>query len=306
MANVRVIQPGAVKDKGAWPYTICIVANPWIEAPQNSGTFVADPIVTNEATFDERAAYVLDSVFGRLPGQAETMFSALADQFRIITIFDPDRPRKDANALVAHDNTNIVIARQPKFGPFLKSVTVDGIGKLRADVAFAITASATHDRSSAWFTNDNDGLDGRAFQLDDQEMAHRPDNTMPGTVALHISALSIVALHEFSHAASSWTNGMVVDLYIDGGDGLNKRRGRPILDQFCIYDGNPYASAMNRGGTLQYPEGWNSFHPQLSDPAYPAVMDDFWEAGEDQSQRCRHDLLTRQFLLDRIQAIMSR
>ncbi len=305
MATITVVQSGAEKANGGWPYTICIIANPWIEAPEGSGKFVADPIVLNQDSFNERAGYILQSVFGRLPGQAEAMLAGLADQFRVISVFDPDRPRLDRNALVAHDNTNIVVARQNKFAPFLKTITVDGMGKLRADVAFAVTASASHDRSSAWYTQDNEGLDGRDFMIDDLQMTHRPDNTMPGTVALHVSAVSIVALHEFGHAASSWSNGLIGDLYVDGGIGLNKRRPGPIPAQFCVYDGIEYASSTTRGGTLAYPADWVSYHPALSDPAYPAVMDDFWQAA-DGPEKCQHDRLTRQFLLDRIQAIMSR
>ncbi len=305
MATVKVIQAGAAKPAGKWPYTLCIIANPWIEAPEKSGTFVADPMVLNEAAFDTQVDYIQQSIFGRLPGQAESAFADLAADFRVISIFDADRPRKDSNCLVAHDNTNIVIARQDKFAPFLRSVPVAGMGKLRADVAFAVTASATHDRSSAWFTLDNDGLDGRDFTIDDQEMTHRPDNSMPGAVALHITATSIVALHEFGHAASSWTNGMVTDLYLDGGVGLNKKRPQPMPAQFCIYDGTPYATAPNRGGTLAYPADWTSYHSELSDPAYPAVMDDFWKSAGG-PEKCRHDRLTRQFLLDRIGTIMSR
>ena len=137
----------------------------------------------------------------------------------MISVFDPDRPRRDANALVEHDNTNIVMARQNKIAAFLKTVTIDGFGKLRADVAFAVTASATHDRSSAWYSLDDEGVDGAPFTIDELEMTHRFDNVMPGAVALHVTASSIVALHEFGHAASSWRNGMIGDL-------LRRRRGR--------------------------------------------------------------------------------
>ena len=304
MANVHIVQAGAAKPKGVWPYTIVIVANPWIESPQNSGQLLADPIMNNEPMFDSKVRYIVDSVTGRLPGQAEKMFQALSADWRIVSLFDPDRKRKNANALIAHDNTNIVVARQDKFPAFLAKVKLSKMGKLRADVAFAVTASATHNRCSGWFTLDDDTLPGRPFTIDGRPMVHRPQNKLPGAVALHVNARSLVALHEFSHSASSWTNGMVTDLYADAGDGLNKRRGRPIPADFCVYDNQTFAPASHRGGGLQYPAGWDSYHCELSDPAFPAVMDDYWQTSR--PEKCRHDKLTRQFLLDRIQTIMAR
>ena len=306
MANVRILQAGAAKPKGVWPYTIAIVANPWIESPQNSGQFIRDPIMNNEPMFDEKVRYIIDAVTGRLPGQAEKMFQALAAAWRIVSVFDDDLKRKNANSLIAHDNTNIVVARQPKFPDFLKKYKLAKIGKLRADVAFAVTASATHNRCSGWFTLDDDSVPGRPFTIDGEAMVHRPQNKLPGTVALHVNARSLVALHEFSHSASSWTNGMITDLYADAGDGLNKRRGRPIPGRFCVYDNQAFATAPNRGGTLTYPADWSSYHCELSDPAFPAVMDDYWQAAGNKPEKCRHDKLTRQFLLDRVQTIMAR
>lgn len=306
MANVRIIQAGAAKPKGVWPYTICIVANPWIESPQASGQFIRDPIVGNEPVFDAKVKAILDALTGRLPGQAEKMFAAPAADWRIVTVFDPDRPRKSANSLVTHDNTNMVVPRQKQFPPFLKKFKLPRFGKLRADVAFAVTASATHDRCSAWFTLDDEDSPGRPFTVDGLQMTHRQQNRLPGTVALHVNARPLVPLHEFGHAGSSWTNGMITDLYVDEGDGLNKRRQRPIPGRFCVYDNQDFASAPDRGGGLAYPPEWNSFHAELADPAFPAVMDDFGQAAGGRAEKCRHDKLTRQFLLDRVQTIMAR
>src|SRR5436190_4266312 len=306
MATVRTIQQGMIKPEEHWPYTIVVLANPWIEAPESPDGFVIDPIISNEDVFDERASFLLEAIFGRLPGQGETMLGTMAQDFRVISVFDAGRPRSDENALISHDNTNIVVPRQDKFAPFLETIEVTGMGRLKADVVFAITGSATHDRSSAWFTLDDEGVAGRSFTIDGRTMVHRPENIMPGTVALHTSASSIVGLHEFGHAASSWKNGMVTDLYVDGGSGINKRRGRPVPSLFAVYDGTRYAASANRGGTLTYPDDWTSYHCELVDTAYPAVMDDFWKAAGGKYERCRHDKLTRQFLLDRIRTIMSR
>ncbi|MEA3054396.1 MAG: hypothetical protein QOG72_3299 [Sphingomonadales bacterium] len=306
MANVKILQAGAAKPKGVWPYAICIVANPWIESPQDSGQIIADPIVGNEPMFDAQVRYIVDALTGRLAGQAEKMFAPLAADWRIVSIFDPGRSRKKKNALVAHDNTNIVVPVQPRFPPFLKEYKLPKMGKAEADVAFAVTASATHDRCSAWFTLDDDTVPGRPFTLDGKAMVHRPRNKLPGTAAIHVTAKSLVALHEFGHAASSWTNGMITDLYVDGGEGLNKRFGRPIPGRFCVYDNQSFLTAPNRGGILAYPAGWTSYHGELADPAFPAVMDDYWQAAGGRAEKCRHDKLTRQFLLDRVQTIMAR
>jgi hypothetical protein len=305
MANVRLIQKGAAKPKSVWPYTICILANPWIESPQNSGQFVRDPIVGNEPMFDSKVRYIVDCLTGRLPGQAEKMFQTLAAEWRVVSIFDPDRSRKKANALVAHDNTNIVVPVQPRFPELLKKYKLPKSGKLRADVAFAVTASATHSRCSAWFTRDDESAPGRPFTVDGAAMVHRQQNIHPGTVALHVNARSLVALHEFGHAASSWAS-KITDLYSDLDVGLNKRFGRPIPGAFCVYDNQTIAAAPDRGGGLAYPAGWTSFHSELADPGFPAVMDDYWQAAGGRAEKCRHDKLTRQFLLDRVQTIMAR
>src|SRR3954466_2671797 len=185
MANVKIVQLGAAKAKDVWPYTICIVANPWIESPQNSGQLISDPIVGNEAMFDEKVRYIVDALTGRLPGQAEKMFAPLAADWRIVSVFDPVRLRRKANALIAHDNTNIVVPVQPRFPDFLRKFRLPGLGKLRADVAFAATASATHDRCSAWFTLEDAHVPGRPFTLDGRQMTRRPQNKLPGAVGLH-------------------------------------------------------------------------------------------------------------------------
>lgn len=306
MANLRILQPGAAKPKGVWPYTICIVANPWIETSRGSNQFLADPIVNNESAFEEKVRYILDSLAGRLPGQAEQMFAPLVPHWRIVTVFDRNRERKSKNALVYHDNTNMVVPRQKVYASFLKTIKPDGFGKLRADVVFAVSASATHIRSSALATLDDDNVPGRPFTVDKSAMVHRPQNRLPGAVALHFRAKGLVALHEYSHAASSWTNGLIGDLYDDVGDALNKRRGRPIPAAFCTYNGQVFPAAPSRGGGLPYPGQSTLFHCAQADPAFPAVMDNYTEAAGGQSERCRHDRLTRQFLLDRVQTIMTR
>jgi len=306
-AIVKLLQPGAAKPRNN-PYTVCILANPALETPLDSGNFSVDPITAQQARFDAAAAYVLDTLLGHLPGQKDTTVGTLAPDFRVVSIFEPDLPATDANALVGEDSTSdIVVARQERFADYLARHDIDG-EPLKADVVYAVTASATHSRCSAWFTRDDDSQGGVAFTIDGATRHHRYENLDPGTVALHVTAYSLTALHEFGHAASSWTNGMIIDLYVDNRPGFNnKRRAAPNTPRpraFCSYRGTAYKTDAARDG-LGYPRNWWSFHCELTDPAQPAAMDDYWKAGGGPAA-CQHDRVTRQFLFDRISAIMSR
>jgi hypothetical protein len=50
------------------PFTIAIIANPALERPKGSGVFVLDPIVARKSDFDACAAYVIECLYGTLPG----------------------------------------------------------------------------------------------------------------------------------------------------------------------------------------------------------------------------------------------
>jgi hypothetical protein len=298
--TVNVIQPGANKPNNN-PYTICIIANPFFESPINSGAFVVDPISHSQQLFNAKVSYILDSLFGRLPNQAETMLGPISHDFRVISIFDDDLSAEDENVLVAEQD-DLVVARQINFAPFLAGYQASSQLALKADVAFAVTA-ANQSRSSAWFTFDNDAGGGIPFTYDGRTLHHRFENVHPGTVALHSSAVSLVALHEFGHAASSWTNGMIVDLYMDNAPAINVKRGRPIPAQFASYSGTNYLCDPVRDG-LGYDPGWMSYHCQLINAHAPAAMDNFWNGTP--PEECAHDTITRRFLMDRVNAIMSR
>ncbi len=134
---------------------------------------------------------------------------------------------------------------------------------------------------------------------------HRHNNLIPGTVAIHATSRSLTALHEFGHALSSYTNGSVVDLYVDSSAGLNNKRGRPIPPDFANYNGATMAADTVRDG-LGYPAGWQSYHCELIDPTVPAIMDDYWLAGSGIPEHCQHDRITRAFLRDRLLAKINR
>jgi hypothetical protein len=298
--DVQVLRPGDTAKPN--PVTIVIVSNPALEAPWGSGAFIADPITTDQPAFDASCRYIEDSLFGDLPGESEHLLAdpAIGPNVRLVSVFVTGLPAQDANSLIAQDgSSNILVARRNGFVPFLAR-----FGQ-QADVAYAVSKSVSHSRASAWFTSDDDARPGVSFTLDGVTPSHRHFNLIPGTVAIHTTSTSLTALHEFGHALSSWTNGMVVDLYVDSGPGLNNRRGRPILPVFAVYQGTTMATDAARD-SLGYPNGWQSYHCELLDPGRPAVMDNYWLSPNGVSEHCQHDRITRQFLLDRLRAKIAR
>jgi hypothetical protein len=293
-------KPGANKPNNN-PYTICIIANPFYESPTNSGSLFVDPISHSEQLFNSKVSYILSALFGQLPNQAETMLLPVSHEFRVISIFDDELQSADENALVSEQD-DLVVARQLNFATFLATYQAGSQQQLKADVAFAVTA-ANNSRSSAWYTQDNDAGGGIPFVYEGRTLHHRFENIHPGTIALHTSAVSLVALHEFGHAASSFTNGMILDLYLDNIPAINVKRGRPIPVQFASYSQTNFACDPVRDG-LGYEPGWTSYHCQLINAHAPAVMDNFWYGTP--PEQCVHDAITRRFLMDRVNAIMSR
>ena len=282
------------------PYTIAIVSNPVLETPENSGTFVVDPVMSMPAAFSAAVSYIVDCLFGRLPGQSEALLADPSiDPFvRIVSLRVTGLPASGANALVAHDSvSNMLIARRMQFAAFLRTHGVD------ADVAYAVSASDSHSRATAWYTTDDDSRPGVAFTLDGATLSHRHWFIVPGTIAIHVNASTLTALHEFQHAASSYTNGKITDLYVDSLAELNCKRGRPIPSAFRTYNGTTFASDAMRDG-LGYPATWQSYHCALHDASRPAVMDNYHMGVS--PEQCQNDIITRQFILDRLRAKIAR
>lgn len=298
-ATVEVVQDGDTSKSD--PFTIVFVANPALEAPWNSGVFVRDPITTAKAAYDACVAYAVDSLMGRRAGQAERFLAdaALNAQVRILSWFGAGFPVRDEFCLAAQDGiSNLLIARRATIRQFLADTG------LAADVVFAVSNSASHSRASAWFTSDDDSRPGRVFSMDGVTRSHRYYSLIPGAAAIHSSARSLTALHEFGHALSSYTNGSVVDLYVDSAAAANNKRGRPIPGTFATYQGSVLKSDPTRAN-VGYPAGWQSYHCELVNAASPAVMDDYY-LGPTGSDSCRHDSVTSAFLTDRVRAKMSR
>lgn len=294
----NVLRPGAAK---ANPFTICIVANPALEIPWNSGNVVQDPIIGNLPAFQAAATYIDSSLFCLLPGEKENVLAdpALLPSIRVVSLYDDTLPVDLNNALVGQDGvSDILVARRTAFAPLLNDYDI------RADVYYAVSASPTHTRASAWFTSDDDSQPGVPFTLDGEALLHRYYYTIPGTVGIHSTSTSLTALHEFGHAISSYSNGQILDLYVDSPAGLNNKTGRPIPALFCNYQGAAYASDPIRD-TLGYPAGWMSYHCELADPGCPAVMDDYWLSPKG-PEACLHDEVTKMFIRDRVAAKIGR
>jgi hypothetical protein len=117
----------------------------------------------------------------------------------------------------------------------------------------------------------------------------------------------MTALHEFGHAASSFTDRMMVtDQYVDSPPALNNKHGRPIPALFCVIDTLTVASDQIRDG-LGYDPGWASYHPELTNPAAPSLMDNYWLAPAGAvPESAMFDVLTRRFFVDRLMAKLSR
>ncbi len=270
MATVtKVIRPGAAKPG---PFTICIVANPVLEAPWNSARVTRDPLIGRPAAFEAAATYIDSVLFGLLPGQRENLLAGPAwmPHIQVVSLYDDAVNVTLPNALVAQDgSSDILIARRAAFRPFLAKYAIN------ADVIYAVSGSASHTRASAWFTTDDDTRPGVPFTLDGNQFFHRFYNVIPGTVAIHANANSLTALHEFGHAISSYSNGRILDLYVESPPGLNNKLGRPIPPAFSTYEGTVFPADPARNG-LGYPLTWRSYHCELADRACPAVMDNYW------------------------------
>ncbi len=182
----KVMRAGAAKPN---PFTICIVANPTLEAPWNSGTVVADPIIGQPAAFQAAAAYIDSALFGLLPGQQEVLLAdpAIMPFIRVVSLYDDGIAPSLANALVAQDGaSNILVARRSIFVQFLSGYGV------AADIVYAVSASASHTRASAWFTTDDDTGGGMPFSLDGNQLFHRFNSLIPGTVGIHARRIRLL------------------------------------------------------------------------------------------------------------------
>ncbi|MDB5916322.1 MAG: hypothetical protein JWR40_556 [Massilia sp.] len=287
-------------------FFILVINNPALERPFNSGNFVPDlvggPDSSDRSLFLDSARFVVDNLFGNTPGQAEKLLSDSphANKIKVASMYVRGLVPSGATALVGEEDftgTGLLVARRDVVPAFLRTLNVN------PDIVFIVSNSPANTRASAWYTTDNDARPGDPFTYDGQRLFHRYFHLIPGMAALHTTSDALTAAHEFGHAFSSYTNGLITDLYVDGDPAFNRKTGRPIPDVFATYDGVAYASDKERDG-LGYPPDWISYHPALVDPSQPALMDNFYYS--DGYVTSKHDRITKRYILDRIEAKVFR
>jgi hypothetical protein len=300
------------------PYRILIIANPVLrQHPTATSTkHVVDPILSDKASFNAAVTYINQCLFGEqvvaTPAgpsvtQSERFLKdpSLNGKIWVESLFIRNLEATAGHALVEETlASNYVNPLQDNFDGLVRF-----FGHV-ADVIFAVTKSGTHNLASAYPIKDDTSKGGVPFTLDGNNLNHWFQNLVPGAIAIHSSASTLTALHEFGHAASSTSDGFVTDLYRDNpsapSNTVNFKVGRPIPDNFAKLDNAQFASDKKRDG-LGYPRAWTSYHCQLNDASRPALMDNYKNAPQLSEQlRCRHDRITRQFLLDRIKAKTQR
>jgi hypothetical protein len=236
------------------PYTIAFVANPKIlkrgGSATNQNDYVTDPIIHDLDLFlrsVDRAlfSFEMDEVLGR---------PEIWSRVRVVTIFDEDL----ANAsgvdfgLLQEFQDNLVINNRvvenlidpmPRMAEKFRTMLANRLDMCDVDVIFAMTASPTHDRSTAHYSDYLENGDvvtcnistGRALNYDPDPFSHKAGeiiptpcpstdpacqhdhhSTHPGRVALNvIGARDKTFIHEFAHAMSSAIHGAIVDEYAD-------------------------------------------------------------------------------------------
>ncbi len=298
---VRVLYPGAPKGD---PFTVALVANPILEIEQG-GQFIADPIVLDRPGFHDVVTYALTNLLTE--GEDLLRQDGLDAHIRFVTIFDPIlADSNDSNALVKLNPPNKLGPRSSRFKNYLSRYHE------QADVAFAVTGSATHTRASAACTKDSSGAE-TPFTYDGILRGHGHATERPGacTLSRYTDTSGLTALHEFGHMFSDCGRGAVVDLYVDGGPGgfqANKKfradASDPIPVGFGTYNGNNYNSDPNRS-TIGYPADWKSYHASQIDKDRPNLMDNYWLAPSNVKD-CRFDQITYDLLSDRLRAKIFR
>ena len=297
-------RPGDPTRKDA--FFILVINNPALERPWNSGNFVPDMVggagSADRNLFTASARNFIDNLFGNTPGQAEKLLSDSphVNKIKVASMYVWGLAPGNATALIGEEDftgTDIVVPRRDVVPAMLRSLNVN------PDIVFIVSNSPTHMRASAYGTTDNDARGGDPFTYDGQRLFHRYFHTIPGMAGMHTTSDALTAAHEFGHAFSSYTNGFVTDLYVDGSADFNRKTGRPIPNVFATYKGVAYASDKTRDG-LGYPEDWISYHPGLVDPSQPALMDNYYFS--DGYVTSKHDRITKRYTLDRIEAKVFR
>jgi hypothetical protein len=297
-----VWRPGDLASRD--PLFILILNNMWLERPLFSGHFVPDlcggPHSGDRTLFTQAARYIVRSLFGELLGQAEKLLadSPYAHKIRVTSMYVSGLASGHATSLVGEaDYADILEPRRGSVPSMLQTLGVN------PDVVFLVSNSATHCRASAFAAEDDDTRGGVPFNHDGRLLYHRYHHRLPGMAAIHTTSTALTAAHEFGVAFSSYTNGLVTDLYVDGGSAFNRKAGRLTPEVFARYRGVAYRTDQARD-SLGYSRDPASYRPERTDPTQPALMDNFFFSTAGVGSR--HDRITKRYLLDRVEAKVLR
>ncbi|MFQ5708739.1 MAG: hypothetical protein ACE5HO_14885 [bacterium] len=346
-----IISPGVKAGGTKPPYTIAIIANPVLQSELDN-SLRPDPILGQPKLFQAKVACILGSLASN-----PMIKEKFLEKMRIITLFDPslaNQPLDKKNALCKECAFNTIIEPiqrvYEKVGtggtpfvegqPFEYTVDEERLKNFLAhtphlqaldvpeviDLVFAVTASETHTRSTALFTFDDESRGGPEFTFENLSREfkrhHAPFAEVPGMVAYSAWDNRLkTPLHEFAHAMSSTTNGLIHDEYYDeipeefrGMPIINKQHATASLDEngngliemnelpddFARYaDAATTPSNIPTDKARNKPMNWISFVPARHDPQLPCTMD---ISGDEN----RFDLCIEQFMSNRLEAKINR
>jgi hypothetical protein len=289
------------------PFFILVLNNIAFEQPLDSNNFVADMSTgstADRALFQNSAKYVKESLFGE-GGRKEKLLadSPHAEKIRVWSMYVWGLPINGPNSFVGEyiGGSGFLWPRRDAVKTMLAYLG------LNPDIVFLVSNSSSVTNAHSLATTDDDTRGGIAATYDGRTIYQRYYHNYPGMSAINTSSSDMTAAHEFGHSFSSYTNGHVADLYQDLtllGFQFNRKDARPIPNDFAGYNGTTYLSDQARGALGGYPAGWRSYHPELTNTAQPALMDDYHNTTL--PKRCLHDKITKAYILDRIAAKVSR
>jgi len=289
------------------PFFILILNNVAFEQPLDSNNFIADMSTgstANRALFQSSAKYVKESLFGE-DGRDEKLLadSPHADKIRVWSVYLWGLPINDASSFVGEniDGSRFLWPRRDAVKAMLAHLG------LNPDIVFLVSNSSSVDNAHSLPTTDDDQRGGIAATYDGRTFYHRYYHNYPGRSAIHTTSSIMTAAHEFGHSFSSYSNGHIADLNNDrplNGFQFNRKNGRPIPNDFAVYQGKTYLSDKTRGALGGYQPTWTSYHPEPTNAAQPALMDDYHNTTR--PKKCLHDKITKAYILDRIVAKVSR
>ena len=343
----HVISDGVENGPGKPPFTIAIIANPILET-QATGELTPDPIFDYPDLFIAKVACIIGSLASSdILIENHSDGKSFLDKMRIITFYNPSLPKQRENALCLEREIDTILEPQQRIWQkneynedivteerlkiFLKNNFRDYYDhdedndRPNVDVVYAVSASYTHSRSSASYTVDA-SVNGTGFVFKYEysnrtlKGQHKPYPNVPGMVAYWAFDNRLkLPVHEFAHAMSSTTNGLIFDEYYDefpnalddvlvinkeresNFDDLDANRSlcierSDLPDNFATYNGNPtYPTDKDR----IVPCDWTSFVPKRQNYYLPCTMDRSYHLH-------KFDILLEQFIKDRLTAKINR